>query len=157
MKVENPKKIALIGGAGFIGHNLAVKLKSLGHSVVVVDNLAVNNILSFTNEKISNRELYWSMLNKRLDLLHKNNIELNVEDARNYNSMCMLLDDYKPDFIIQLAAVSHANKSNKDPHSTFDHSLRTLENALDVARNLNDCHFIYFSSSMVYGNFEKKN
>ena len=137
MKNKNQKTIALIGGAGFIGHNLAIKLKSAGHSVIVIDNLAINNILSFTNENINNRKLYWSMLNKRLDLLHKNNIELNVEDARNYNSMCMLLDDYKPDFIIQLAAVSHANKSNKDPHSTFDHSLRTLENALDCSKNGN--------------------
>jgi len=54
---------------------------------------------------------------------------------------------------VHLAAVSHANKSNKDPHNTFDHSLRTLENALDVARSLKS-HFIYISSSMVYGNFD---
>ena len=41
------------------------------------------------------------------------------------------------------------------PHNTtFDHSLRTLENALDATKNKN-VHFIYFSSSMVYGNFKK--
>ena len=51
-----------------------------------------------------------------------------------------------------MAAVSHANRSNKDPYSTFDHSLRTLENALDSSKNSIE-HFIYFSSSMVYGNF----
>ena len=48
----------------------------------------------------------------------------------------------------------HANRSNKDPHSTFDHSLRTLENSLDNSRGLVD-HFIFLSSSMVYGNFKK--
>ena len=68
--------------------------------------------------------------------------------------MSMILDKFKPDTIIQLAAVSHANKSNKDPHTTFDHSLRTLENTLDILKNYNT-HVIYFSSSMVYGNFEK--
>ena len=36
----------LIGGAGFIGHNLALHLKSLGASVCVVDGLAVNNIMA---------------------------------------------------------------------------------------------------------------
>ena len=51
--------------------------------------------------------------------------------------------------IIHLVAVSHANKSNKDPHNTFDHSLRTLENALDASRSVG-AHFIYMSSSMVY-------
>ena len=48
--------------------------------------------------------------------------------------------------------MSHANKSNKDPLSTFDHSLRTLENTLDFAKN-KKTHTIFMSSSMVYGNF----
>ena len=44
---------------------------------------------------------------------------------------------------MHLAAASHANRSNKDPHSTFDHSLRTLENALDNSRGIID-HFIFY-------------
>ena len=56
--------------------------------------------------------------------------------------------------VVQLAAVSHANKSNKDPYNTFDHSMRTLENALDASRNAVE-HFIFFSSSMVYGHFKQ--
>ena len=42
-----------------------------------------------------------------------------------------VLDKLQPDTVVHLAAVAHANQSNKNPHSTFDHSLRTLENALD--------------------------
>ena len=148
----NKKKIALIGGAGFIGHNLAIKLKERGHDPYIVDNLGVNNILSFTNSEIENRKLYWKILNERMDLLNRNEIEINIEDARDYSALCRVIDLINPDVIVQLAAVSHANKSNKDPHNTFDHSLRTLENALDEARSLG-VHFIYFSSSMVYGNF----
>ena len=147
------KKIALIGGAGFIGHNLALSLKKSGHDPSIIDNLGVNNILSFTTSKSKDRKLYWRMLNQRMDLLNSNGININVEDARDYGSLCRVLDLINPDVIIHLAAVSHADKSNKDPHSTFDHSLRTLENALDVARSLNS-HFIYFSSSMVYGHFD---
>ena len=53
-----------------------------------------------------------------------------------------------------MAAVSHANKSNVDPFNSFDNSLRTLENVLDSSKNLKNLErFIYFSSSMVYGNF----
>tara|TARA_Y100000816_G_C26092368_1_gene577457 strand:- start:100 stop:1104 length:1005 start_codon:yes stop_codon:yes gene_type:complete len=147
------KKIALIGGAGFIGHNLALSLKDRGHEPIIIDCLAVNNMLSFTNKEIKNRKLYWSILNQRMDLLHDNDIEINIEDARNYSAISKLLDHAKPDVILQLAAVSHANKSNKDPHTTFDHTLRTLENTLDIARSLNT-HVIYFSSSMAYGNFK---
>ena len=149
------KKIALIGGAGFIGHNLAIYLKKIGHTPIIIDSLSVNNVLSFTDKEISNRKLYWSILNQRIDFLHDNDIPMNIEDARNYNSMCMLLDHHKPDIIIHLAAVSHANKSNKDPHTTFDHTLRTLENTMDIAKSM-DCRVVYFSSSMAYGHFEKE-
>jgi nucleoside-diphosphate-sugar epimerase len=90
-----------------------------------------------------------------MDLLCENDVEINIEDARNYNALSMLMGKHKPDVIIQLAAVSHANKSNKDPHTTFDHTLRTLENTLDIAKSLGT-HVIYFSSSMVYGHFDGK-
>ena len=39
-----------------------------------------------------------------------------------YHTVSRIYDDISPDIIIHLAAVSHANKSNKDPHSTFDHT-----------------------------------
>ena len=132
---------------------MAISLKKRGHEPIIIDSLAVNNMLSFTDNEIKNRKLYWSILNQRMDLIHDNNIEINIEDARNYNAMSMLVGKYKPDVIIQLAAVSHANKSNKDPHTTFDHTLRTLENTLDIAKGFGS-HVIYFSSSMVYGHFK---
>tara|TARA_B100000131_G_scaffold120951_1_gene117968 strand:+ start:5857 stop:6861 length:1005 start_codon:yes stop_codon:yes gene_type:complete len=150
------KKIVLIGGSGFIGHNLAISLKNIGHEVHIVDSLAVNNMLSFTTKKNENHKLYWSILNQRMDLLHKNDIQINVDDARHYNAMTGLMNMIEPDVIIHLAAVSHANKANKDPHTTFDHSLRTLENTLDIARSFNS-HLVYFSSSMVYGHFKENN
>jgi nucleoside-diphosphate-sugar epimerase len=64
-----------------------------------------------------------------------------------------ILGQIKPQVIIHLAAVAHAGRANKDPFSTFDHSLRTLENALDFASVAVE-HFIFFSSSMAYGNFK---
>ena len=149
------KKILLVGGCGFIGHNVALKLKSLGHKVVIVDSLSVNNLKSLNQEQFSNKKLYESILNNRIDLLKNNKIDLIVEDARDYIKVSKLYLEINPDIIIHLAAVSHSNKSNKDPHSTFDHSLRTLENTLDFAKG-RKIHVVYMSSSMVYGNFNAK-
>ena len=146
------KKILLVGGCGFIGHNLAILLKKQNHDVVIVDSLAVNNILSFTDHEVKNKKLYSSILNNRIDLINGENINLTIQDARDYHAISKLYDNIDPDIIIHLAAVSHANKSNKDPHTTFDHSLRTLENTLDFAKN-KKTHVIYMSSSMVYGDF----
>ena len=156
INLEN-KKVLIIGGAGFIGHNLALELREKKAKVSIIDGLSVNNLYSVKNNVNNLRfpELSLKILLERQELLKKNNITLLIEDARDYHKLSNLINDLKPQIIIHLAAVSHANRSNKDPHSTFDHSLRTLENALDNAKNRIE-HFIFLSSSMVYGNFKKK-
>ena len=153
--MSSPKKIALVGGAGFIGHNLACELVEHGHDVVVIDSLQINNLYSLdpASRKDPHRELHARMLNQRLDVLHETGVPVVIQDARDYHALGRLLEQHQPEVIYHLAAVSHAGRSNKDPFTTFDHSLRTLENALDYARD-NVEQFIFFSSSMVYGNFQ---
>jgi nucleoside-diphosphate-sugar epimerase len=149
------KRVTITGGAGFIGHNLGLALTKHGAKVDIIDSLQVNNLYTFMNDdnKSANRDLYIKIINQRLELLRKNNITLHLQDIRDYHALGHLLSSIKPEILIHLAAVSHANKSNKDPYSTFDHSFRTLENALDTVRK-SIKHFIFFSSSMVYGHFD---
>ena len=149
------RRISLVGGAGFIGHNLALALNKRGAEVQVIDGLQVNNLLSFAsfNTEIQNREFYSKIIHQRLELLHDKGIALVVQDARDYHALSRVIADFDPQVVIHLAAVAHANKSNKDPYSTFDNSSRTLENALDIAKIQKIEHFIFLSSSMVYGNF----
>lgn len=148
------RRVALVGGAGFIGTRLALRLVELGAFVEVVDSLQVNNLLHYISQpQLENRSLYLRILEERLDLLEAAGVRIDVQDARDYDALSRTLDRLRPDVVVQLAAVAHANKSNKDPFSTFDHSLRTLENALDVARSIDVERFLFMSSSMVYGNF----
>jgi nucleoside-diphosphate-sugar epimerase len=148
------RTVVLIGGAGFIGHNLALALKKHGADPHVIDGLQVNNLGAFTNSgNDPNKTLYVNFIFERMRLLREAGIPLHVLDARDYHALSRCLSEIKADCFVQLAAIAHANRSNKDPYSTFDHSFRTLENALDTARDQN-VHFVYFSSSMVYGNFD---
>ena len=147
------RRVAVIGGAGFIGHHLALTLAARGAHVEVIDSLQVNNLLWFQSERDPvQRQAALAMLNERLDLLRRAGIPLHPQDARDYHALSRLLAEIRPSIVVHLAAVSHAGRSNKDPFSTFDHSLRTLENALDYSRGAVE-QFIYLSSSMVYGNF----
>ena len=148
------RRVALIGGAGFIGHNLASELHSRGAEVHIIDSLQVNNLGAFSNGPGDlSKQLYMQLIYERLAAMQEMKVPLHVLDARDYQVLSRCLSDIQPDTIVQLAAIAHANRANKDPYSTFDHSFRTLENALDCARG-QDRHFIYFSSSMVYGNFD---
>lgn len=153
MDLKN-KKILIVGGAGFIGHNLAIQLKKLNAEVSIIDSLGINNLISLKNnsDNLPFPELSKNILDERLKLL--SGVKTYFEDARDYDKMSRLYDEIEPEVIVHLAAVSHANRSNKNPHTTFDHSLRTLENMLDASKK-NIKHFIYLSSSMVYGNFKE--
>ncbi len=158
--MKNNKKILIVGGAGFIGHNLALELNKLKYKVTIADSLQINNILWLkkNKDKLPFPELSMGILRERFRLLKKSKIPLLKVDVRDYDKLSKVFYKVKPHIVIHLAAVSHANKSNKDPLSTFDHSLRTLENSLDHSKNkiFNVKQFIFLSSSMVYGNFKKK-
>lgn len=151
------KKVLIIGGCGFIGHNLALFLKKKSFDVTIFDSLSINNYFSFKKDNLPNKNYYLKILKQRQDLIKKNKIKLIIGDARNYSVISKNVDALKPNYLIHLAAIAHANISNKDPYSTFDNSMRTLENTLDACRSLGYLkRFIYLSSSMVYGNFKKK-
>ena len=99
------KKILLVGGAGFIGHNLAMKLIKK-YQVKIVDSLSVNNLLSFSGEIGNyNNKFFRSILNERLNLLSKNNIELNITDSRNYHELSNIFRDFSPDIVIQAGTI----------------------------------------------------
>ena len=143
-----------MGGAGFIGHNLALRLQIHGAEVAVLDSLQVNNLLSLFDSEAApqEHELYTLMIEQRLQMLRDANITMFVDDARDYHRVSKRFSEFQPDTVVVLAAVSHASRANKDPMRTLDHSFRSLENALDNSRGRVN-HFIFLSSSMVYGNF----
>ena len=143
--------VVLIGGAGFVGHHAAVELVKRGHRVTVVDSLMINNYYMFME---SGKEVYLRFAEERLEMLRKAGVPVLRVDARDYGMMNAVVNPLRPDAIVHLAAIAHIDRANKDPYSTFDHNLRTLENTLDVARSMKaNPHVVYFSSSTVYGNF----
>ncbi len=149
------RRILLIGGAGFIGHHLALALRRQGANVYVVDSLSVNHLGAIAGAPASqpNRELYTSFLHQRLELLADAGVTLDPIDARDETALAASFKSFAPQSVVQLAAVAHANRANRDPRAAFEHSTRTLQNALELGRGTVE-HFVFFSSSMVYGNFE---
>lgn len=148
------RSIALVGGAGFIGHHLALEATRLGADVHVIDVLPNNNVRvgsARTNQHVG--ALYTALIRERLAALREAQVPLHVLDAREPELLAACLAQIKPDAIVHLAAVASASVTDHDPPASFDHGLKTLVNALEHARH-HHCHFVYLSSSMVYGNFK---
>lgn len=152
----NSKKIALVGGAGFIGHNLAIKLASMGADVTVFDAFSVNNILTQIEkgENKNNDELYSYFLEERVSLLLNSGVKVKIGDFSDRFVTAKSLDE-DFDVVYLLAAVSHASRSNSNPTYAMSNSLLPFLNVVNELAQ-REARLVFLSSSTVYGNFEKE-
>ena len=66
-------KITILGGAGFIGHNMSLFFKQKGYKVQIIDSLGVNNIKSKSYMVKSSKKIYNKIFKNRLSLFKKIN------------------------------------------------------------------------------------
>jgi UDP-glucose 4-epimerase len=119
-------KIGVTGGLGFIGSNLVENLLLRNFEIVVIDDLSTG-------------------LKSNLNYSNVNFHELSITnlEACNY-----VLKDCE--VIVHLAARGSVPRSLKNPTITHDVNVTGTLNMLEIARK-NNLHFIYSSSSSVYG------
>lgn len=137
-------RILITGGLGFIGHHLSVHLKRLGHDVYVIDN----HYHHITDER------YVSFIHQRKELLKNNGIELTIADCRDVDCVKSLLISKEIESVVHLAATASASLCNQNPREAIDMGFMSFYNVLEAVRQYSKkVHFIYSSSSMVYGEF----
>jgi UDP-glucose 4-epimerase len=119
-------KVAVTGGAGFIGSNLTRRLISEGYEVVVVDDLSTGLI---------------SNVDQAETTFH----QVSITDTK---ALHTALKDCQT--IFHLAARGSVPRSIKNPVATHDVNATGTLNVLEVARN-SGAHVIFSSSSSVYG------
>lgn len=120
------ERVAVTGGAGFIGSNLVARLVDQSFEVVVIDDLStglLSNISSNTCE------------------FH----EISVCDFKELNSAISECDT-----IFHFGARGSVPRSINDPVATYEVNSTGTLNVLEVARK-SGAHVIFSSSSSVYG------
>lgn len=155
----NGHRIMLIGGAGFIGHHLALEIRRKGAEVMVVDNLQINNIVKIVSDPTLDplkRQIYIRFLLDRFELMRSAGIILKNIDARLLAELTEAFNDFSPTKAVHLAAISSAVDANKVPGLAYDLQMTTLRNLLELCRlKSSACNQVAFmSSSTVYGDFE---
>ncbi|MDR1402130.1 MAG: SDR family oxidoreductase [Tannerellaceae bacterium] len=125
------KKIAVTGGAGFIGSNLCEKLLELNNYVVCLDNFSTGK-----------RENITSFLDNPDFLLIEGDVR-NVETCRRAVE--------NADYVLHEAALGSVPRSIKDPIATNDVNITGFLNMLVAARDAKVKRFIYAASSSTYG------
>jgi UDP-glucose 4-epimerase len=119
-------KVAVTGGAGFIGSNLVARLLTEGHDVVVVDDLTTG-LRSNIQEDIC--DFY------KISITDFVSLKAAVRDCET---------------IFHLAARGSVPRSIKNPVATHEVNTKGTLNVLEVARE-SGAHVVFSSSSSVYG------
>jgi len=120
------KKVAITGGAGFIGSNLAASLIAKGHQVTIIDDLSTGLIAN-------------------IDRKNSDFKELSITDASKLKKALKGAET-----IFHLGARGSVPRSIKNPVATHEVNATGTLNVLEAARE-SGAHVIFSSSSSVYG------
>jgi CDP-paratose 2-epimerase len=130
--------IAIVGGSGFIGSNLADSLLASGGSVVVIDNLSRAD---------APENLAW--LKRR----HNERMAAHILDIRDMNALAPALLGVKA--VFHLAAQTSATASLIDPREDFAINAGGTLNLLEAIRQTGRrIPFIFASTNKVYGSMD---
>ena len=131
-------KIFITGSAGFIGSALSLKLLEKGNTVVGIDN----------HNDYYDPELKKARVSRHINNRKYTHIEGNIEDR---NLIRDIFRKYDFDAVVNLAAQAGVRYSIDNPYAYIDTNLVGFGNILEECRNNSISHFIYASSSSVYG------
>jgi UDP-glucose 4-epimerase len=118
-------KVLVTGGAGFIGTNLTLNLLSSGYEVKVFDDLSTGLKANIPKDA--------DFVNA--SILEASQIDKAIKDC---------------EVVVHLGARGSVPRSIKDPIATHNVNATGTLNVLEAARN-SQCHYIFSSSSSVYG------
>jgi len=127
------KKCLVLGGMGFIGSNLAIKLVDIGAEVMICDSMIDDyggNL--FNIEPI------------------KDKVQVNISDVRDMNAMQYIIRN--KDYVFNLAGqVSHIESMRK-PFTDLEINVRAQLSIMESCRLYNpDTKVIYASTRQIYG------
>ena len=133
-------RVLVTGAAGFIGMHLSVQLLKSGHDVFGLDNLSEYYDISLKKDRL--KEI--NKLNLNFHFINKDLIDA--------NSLNKIFKKFKFDYVVHLAAQAGVRYSIDNPEQYVKSNLVGFFNILEACRHNPVHHFVFASSSSVYGN-----
>ncbi len=137
-------KILITGVAGFIGSQIAIKLVNKSDLIVGVDS--INSYYSTKLKQLRLKEVKKNLGKKFI--FYKSNIN-------NFKSLDKIFSKHKFDIVINMAAQAGIRYSLLKPKAYMESNILGFFNLLELTKKHNIKHYIYASSSSIYGNIKK--
>lgn len=139
-------KILITGGAGFIGSALVLEAISNGHEIINIDNLT-----------------YAGNMQNLKSIKHTKNHQFIKADVCNEKKILSILQKYKPDSVIHLAASSHVDNSINKPIDFMNVNILGTYSMVEACKKywiqnnyFKKFRFIYISTDEVFGSVSGK-
>ena len=132
------KTLLISGTAGFIGASLVSKMLNFGFTIIGVDN--------------QNKFYDCGLKELRLINLCNNPNYFHYKiDISNYDELSNIFKKYKPSVVVNLAGLAGVRYSVESPLAYVESNINGFINMIECSRTNKIDHFIYASSSSVYG------
>ncbi|HET9122585.1 MAG TPA: NAD-dependent epimerase [Acidiferrobacteraceae bacterium] len=138
-----PKHILVTGAAGFIGSTLSLRLLERGDTVVGLDNLNDYYSVALKQARLTRLKAHPGFRFEQLDVADR-------------DAIAALFAREHFDGVVNLAAQAGVRYSIQNPHAYVDSNLVGFVNLLEGARHSHVGHFVFASSSSVYGANERQ-
>lgn len=132
------KHILVTGAAGFIGFHLCRRLAEDGYTVVGIDNMSDYYDVGLKKDRLKALSGLDNFKFVRQDLVDRTGLE-------------SLFREQSFDTVVNLAAQAGVRYSLENPHAYVDANIVGFVNLLECCRHNNTAHFVFASSSSVYG------
>lgn len=138
MKIDTNRPIILTGCAGFIGFHVSMRLLADGHAIAGIDNLNPYYDPRLKEARLSR-------------LMEKDRFHFFRGDIAEKETVERLFDVAQPEYVVHLAAQAGVRYAYDHPAAYVTANLNGFFNVLEAARRVRVKHFLFASSSSVYG------
>lgn len=132
------KTVLVTGTGGFIGFHTAQRLLNDGWTVFGIDNLNAYYDVSLKEDRLKILQAHPKFTFRKMDLADR-------------AAMDQAFAEWKPEYVVNLAAQAGVRYSIDHPHAYVDSNITGFINILENCRHNNVKHLLFASSSSVYG------
>ena len=132
------KKIIVTGGLGFIGSNLIELLLKKNYQIANIDKVS-----------------YSSNFYNTLEFKNNQNYKFYKCDLNNFKKLNLIINNFKPDCIFNLAAETHVDRSIDNPKNFINSNILGVYSLLEIfkkfSKKFKKSKLIHVSTDEVYG------
>ncbi|MCC8072247.1 MAG: NAD-dependent epimerase/dehydratase family protein [Bacteroidales bacterium] len=150
-------KVLVTGAAGFIGFHLIEALIKRGYSVIGIDNINDYYSTDLKYARLEAAGIAREEVERQGCAVSARHPQYRFErlDITNREAVEALFECERPEIVMNLAAQAGVRYSLENPYAYVETNVLGFLNLLECARRFPVKHFVYASSSSVYGGNQK--